>query len=138
MSDKLRTVTIRETPLQGLARLVAAARLSKTDERGKPLTKPKAAAAIGISRQTLDYIETAKKRAADVTYVQIEQFFGWVPGSVHRYLDDDGPEPGPAPEVTVEQQATDAGQSLTARFGQLSAEEQALVDAMIETLRRRH
>jgi len=136
MSDRLRTVTIRETPLQGLARLVAAARLSKTDERGKPLTKPKAAAAIGISRQTLDYVETAKKRAADVTYVQLEQFFGWVPGSIARYLDDDGPEPGP--EVVVEQQETETGQSLTARFGELSADEQALVDAMIETLRRRH
>jgi len=137
MVERTRVVTIREDPLDRLAQLVTQARQAMRDERGKAMSKPKAAQAAGLSRQTLDNVE-AGVRASDLTYAQLEQFLGWVPGSILRYVKDNGPEPGPAPEVTVEQQATDTGQSLTARFGELSAEEQALVDAMIETLRRRH
>jgi len=137
MADRIRVVTIREDPLDRLAQLVTQARQAMRDDRGKAMSKPKAAQAAGLSRQTLDNVE-AGQRASDLTYAQLEQFLGWAPGSILRYVRDNGPEPGPAPEVVVEQQGTETGQSLTARFGELSADEQALVDAMIETLRRRH
>ena len=70
-------------------------------------------------------------------WADVERLFKWPSGSIRRYVEDNGPEPA-AEEVVVEQQPTDTGQSLTARFGELSAEDQALVDAMIETLRKRH
>ena len=137
MADRIRVVTIREDPLDRLAQLVTQARQAMRDDRGKAMSKPKAAQAAGLSRHTLDNVE-AGQRASDLTYAQLEQFLGWAPGSVLRYVRDNGPEPGPASEVVVEQQGTETGQSLTARFGELSADEQALVDAMIETLRKRH
>src|SRR5690348_7448006 len=103
MADRIRFVTIREDPLDRLAQLVTEARQSMRDERGKALSKPKAAQAAGLSRQTLDNIE-AGQRAADLSYAQVEQFLGWIPGSILRYLKENGPEPRRA-DVTVEERA---------------------------------
>ena len=138
MGGRVRVVMIRETPLEGLARLVTHARQSKRDNRGKPLSKPKAAQAIGLSRQTLDNVERGL-RAADLTYAQLEQFFEWPAGSILNFLDHDGPDPAPASEQpVVEERQTDAGRAFIARVGPLSDAEAAVLESVLDGLRKRN
>ena len=128
--ERLAELVIESRNGRGLSvvKAVESARALDAEETGEPR----------ISRSTWEKVERGQT-VQDAKYASIERLFQWPAGSTLRYLFRNGPEPRTvAPEVTVEQQPTDTGQSLTARFGQLSAEEQALVDAMIETLRRRH
>ena len=132
---------IRENPLARVAELVHNERVSRgmsfyaACDAARAL-RPTDAVGPGISKSTWENVERGRNVRANA-WADIERVFKWPSGSIRRYVEDNGPEPAPE-EVVVEQQPTDTGQSLTARFGELSAEDQALVDAMIETLRKRH
>jgi len=138
---KIRTVTIREHPRDRIGELVHDARVSlgmsvSAACEAARRARPDNAVGSGISKTTWERIERGMS-VRPSAWADVERLFKWPSGSIRRYVEDNGPEPA-AEEVVVEQQPTDTGQSLTARFGELSADEQALVDAMIETLRRRH
>ena len=126
--ERLAELVIESRNARGLSvvKAVESARALDAEETGEPR----------ISRSTWEKVERGQT-VQDAKYASIERLFQWPAGSTLRYLFRNGPEPRSV-EVTVEQQPTETGQSLTARFGELSPEEQALVDAMIETLRRRH
>jgi len=126
--ERLAELVIESRNARGLSvvKAVESARALDAEETGEPR----------ISRSTWEKVERGQT-VQDAKYASIERLFQWPAGSTLRYLFRNGPEPRSV-EVTVEQQETTTGQSLTARFGELSADEQALVDAMIETLRRRH
>jgi len=142
MADRMTTVKIHEGRLARVAELVYDARISRFPSVSAAVdaaraARPEDAVGPGISKSTWENVEKGIAVRGD-KWADIERLFRWPHGSIRRYVDDGLVEPAPQEEVTVEQQPTDTGQSLTARFGQLSADEQALVDAMIETLRRRH
>ena len=104
-------MTIREDPLKRLGALVSAARKAVRGEKGKPLNRSVAALQMGLSRQILINIEDGKPllsstaeapcSASPESYVVIEEFFDWEPGSIARYLRENGPEPGPAEARSV-------------------------------------
>lgn len=102
MADKIRRVTMRVDPLHRLGELVEAARLAWIDPRTrKPYDlKPFIEREAHISRQTWTNIEEGTIRSRPSTYRRVETIFGWEEGSIERYLDDNGPEPGPAREVS--------------------------------------
>jgi len=140
--SKIRNVTIREHPRDRIGELVHDARVSlgmsvSAACEAARRARPDNAVGSGISKTTWERIERGMA-VRPSAWADVERLFKWPSGSVRRYVEDNGPEPAVQEEVVVEQQQTDTGQSLTARFGQLTAEEQALVDQMIETLRRRH
>lgn len=122
MTGRIRTVMIREDPLKRLGALVSSARRAVRDEKGRSLNRSAAALQVPISRQVLINIEDGKplpsstdeepRSATDEIYAVIEVFFGWSPGSIVRYLRENGPEPKRA-EVRREDLLDLGGESLS-------------------------
>jgi len=130
-AGRIRQVTVREDALRRLGELVKMARLA-TIVDGRPLSQPAATLAIGFgSRDTLDGIENGL-RVLPVSYAMIEQFFGWVPGSILDYLDRNGPEP-----QKPEPSGRDETQTIVSKLGDLSADDQAEVDKFVQYLKSR-
>lgn len=138
MAAKMRRVTVRVDPLQRLGELVEAARLSWTDPRtGKPYDlKPFARDVAHISRQAWINIETGATKSRATTYRRVEDVFGWETGSILRYLDDDGPEPGPPLVVSDIGGKPHHTLSVDYEGRELSAEDQAQVEALVRRLAR--
>jgi hypothetical protein len=131
MAGRIKQVTVTEDPIRRLGELVTMARLATIVE-GRPLSNPTARLAIGFgSRDTLDRIENGL-RALPVDYAMIEQFFGWVPGSILDFLDHNGPEP-----QKPGRGGRDETQTIVSKLGDLSADDQAEVDKFIQHLKSR-
>lgn len=64
------------------------------------LSALRACKAAGISRGAWGNVEDGA-RAQELSYTAAEQLFDWEIGSIERYIDGDGPEPGPAPSTSV-------------------------------------
>lgn len=93
--------------LERLAELVTQAQRDRRNERGLPLTDEEARIGIGISRETLKKMKAPPPTdppsdqgigCEDRLYRPVEDFFHWLPGSILKYLDHDGPEPEEIPE----------------------------------------
>lgn len=115
-----------------------AARLARDDpRRGRPYSKKGAVEDSGIgSRDTWDKVEMKYVRVSDRTYAMIETFFGWEPGSILRYLDDDGREPGPPLDVSDIGGRPRHTLSVDYEGNELSVEDRAQVEAIVRRLAR--
>lgn len=135
MADKIRRVTMRVDPYERLGELVAAARLCTPSPKGGVLAQTAASESAGMNRNTWGRVERDHERASDRTYAQMETFLGWEAGSILRYLDKGGPEPGPAPAVE-EIDTGGQGQTFTAVYEALSEESKAALEEVARKMLR--
>ena len=139
MTGRIRKVTIREHPLARVAELVHDERVSRgmsfnaACDAARAL-RPADAVGPGISKSTWQNVE-AGRNVRHVAWADIERLFGWAPGSIRRYVEDNGPEPSTPqpPEVTNDTSASGV-QTLVATYEKLTPSEQAIVDALVAGL----
>lgn len=128
---------MRVDPLVQLGRLVEAARLRMVNPATrKPYQAAPAAKAAGVNRGTWGAIETGAHKAQDSTYAQVEKFFDWEEGSIKRYLEEEGPEPGPP--LVVSDIGADPGRTLVVHYEghELSDEDKARIEELARRLAR--
>jgi hypothetical protein len=131
MAGRIRQVTVLEDRLRRLGELVTWARLAMIVDGG-PLSNTKTTLASEFgSRDTVHRVETGLP-VLPVSYAMIEQFFGWIPGSILDYLDHNGSEPQQPEPGDVE-----ATQTIVSKLGDLSASDQAEVDKFVQYLKSR-
>ena len=142
--ERLRDVTIREHPRDRIGELVHDARVSlgmsvSAACEAARRVRPDQAVGPGISKTTWERIEKGMS-VRPSAWADVERLFDWPPGSIRRYVEDNGPEPAkPAQEApVVEERQTDAGRAFIARVGPLSDAEAAVLESVLDGLRKRN
>ena len=141
--ERLRDVTIREHPRDRIGELVHDARVSlgmsvSAACEAARRARPDQAVGPGISKTTWERIEKGMS-VRPSAWADVERLFDWPLGSIRRYVEDNGPEPAkPADTPVVEERPTDAGRAFIARVGPLSEAEAAVLESVLDGLRKRN
>jgi len=144
-AERLRDVTIREHPRDRIGELVHDARVSlgmsvSAACEAARRARPDQAVGPGISKTTWERLERGMS-VRPSAWADVERLFGWPLGSIRRYVEDNGPEPAASASSeapVVEERQTDAGRAFIARVGPLSPDEAAVLESVLDGLRKRN